>query len=371
MGAVGIVLAGGNGERVKELARNRAISAMPVGGNYRAIDFTLSNMSNSGIKKIAVLSQYNSRSLRDHLSSSKWWDLGRKNGGLFVFTPYLTQDSPNWWYKGTADAIYQNIEFLKKSTEEHVVIASGEQVYNIDFDEVIRYHDEKQADITMIYKPMPQEENLSRFGVLLLNEQGRMIDYEEKPIEPFSRNVSIGSYVIKRVLLMKILREVVQEGKYDFVNDVIMRFRRKLNIYGYEYNGYWKVIDSTKSYYNLNMDLLEKEVQRELFKREKGIYTKVKDEPPAKYNDQALVKNSIVPCGCIIDSSVENSVLFRGVQIGQNSVIRNSIIMEGCYIGNNCVIENAILDKYVVISDGNKIIGYSDDLRILPKEMVV
>lgn len=371
MGAIGLVLAGGNGERLKELAANRAISALPVGGNYRAIDFTLSNMSNSGIKKIGVISQYNSRSLRDHLASSKWWDLGRKNGGLFLYTPFLTNNSPTWWYKGTADAIYQNMGFLNKSIEEYVVIASGEQIYNIDFNEVIEFHKAKESDITLIYKPMPEDEDLSRYGVLQLDSNQRVVDYEEKPLEPFSRNVSIGAYVIKRVLLMKILREVAQEEKYDFVNDVIIRYKRKLNVYGYEFTGYWKPIRSIDSYYQANMDLLQHPVRDELFKRERGIYTKVIDLPPAKYNQECEVTNSIVPCGCIVDSKIQNSVLFRGVQVGKNSIIRNSIIMDGCYVGNNCVIENAILDKNVVVSDGNRIIGENDTLRVLPKEMVV
>ena len=370
MGAIGIVLAGGGVEKLGELAAHRAIAAMPVGGNYRSIDFSLSNMSNSGIKKIGVITQYNSRSLRDHLNSSKWWDLGRKNGGLYVFTPYLTQNNP-YWYRGTADAMYQNLTFLRKSTEEYVVIASGDHVYNIDFTEVIAYHAEKNADITVVYKRMPEEHDVSSDGIMLFDDQQRMVDYEEKPLEPFSQDVFMGIYVMSRTLLMKILNEIVLEEKYDFVNAVIVGYRRKLKIYGYQYEGYWDVIKSIRSYYKINMDFLKEEVQKELFKPRRSIYTKIKDEAPAKYNNEAVVRNSMIPCGCIIDSNVENSVLFRGVRVGKNSIVKNCIIMEGTYIGNNCVLENVIIDKYVVISDGNEMIGTSSQPKIIAKETVI
>ena len=189
MRAVGIILAGGNNHRMRELSNKRAIAAMPIAGSYRSIDFTLSNMTNSSIQKVAVLTQYNARSLNEHLSSSKWWDFGRKQGGLYVFTPTITKEN-SFWYQGTADAIYQNLDWLKKCHEPYVVIASGDGVYKLDYNKVLEYHIEKKADITVVCKEMPRGADLTRFGVLRMNEECRIEEYEEKPMVSNSNLVS-------------------------------------------------------------------------------------------------------------------------------------------------------------------------------------
>ena len=176
MRAIGIILAGGNNHRMRELSQKRAIAAMPVEGSYRSIDFALSNMSNSHVQKVAVLTQYNSRSLNEHLSSSKWWDFGRKQGGLYLFTPTLTMDN-NYWYRGTADALYQNLDWLKQSHEPYVVIASGDGIYKMDYGKVLEYHIDKKADITVVCKEMPQGADLSRFGAVKADDNGRIIDF--------------------------------------------------------------------------------------------------------------------------------------------------------------------------------------------------
>ena len=181
MRALGIILAGGNNNRMRELSNRRAIAAMPVAGSYRSIDFALSNMANSHIAKVAVLTQYNARSLNEHLSSSKWWDFGRKQGGLFVFTPTITPDN-SFWYQGTADAIYQNLDFLKRSHEPYVVIASGDCVYKLDYNKVLEYHIAKRADVTIVCKDVDANEDVTRFGVLRMNEDYRIEELEEKPM---------------------------------------------------------------------------------------------------------------------------------------------------------------------------------------------
>ena len=181
MRAVGIILAGGNNKKMRELSEKRAVAAMPVAGSYRAIDFSLSNMTNSHIKKVAVFTQYNSISLNEHLSSSKWWDFGRKQGGLYVFTPTLSAINNNW-YRGTADALWQNINYLKNSHEPYVVIASGDGVYKLDYNKVLEYHIAKQADITVVCKDMPESADVSRFGLVRTNEDGRIVDFDEKPM---------------------------------------------------------------------------------------------------------------------------------------------------------------------------------------------
>jgi len=371
MKAVGIILAGGRSERLGDLTALRASSAMPVGSCYRAIDFSLSNMSNSGIKKIAVMTQFNSRSLHDHLSSSKWWDLGRKHGGLFVFTPYLSSGNNNW-FQGTADSIYQNISFLRRSNEPYVVISSGESVYKMDYNDVINYHIEKDADITIVYQDMTKKDvDIHDFGIMDLDDDSRMTDFEEKPVEPLSAFASLGIYVISRALLIKLLETISQEARYDLVSDIIIRYRKKLKIYGYKFDGYWSSVNNIKSYYNMNMDFLKKDV-RDLFLRSQShIETKPKDEPPAKYNAGARVVDSLVGSGSILNGSVSGSVLFRRVFTGDNSYIKDSIIMEGSFIGNNCVIENAIIDKEVIISDGKTIKGEPGSPLIIGKSAVV
>ena len=371
MKAIGIILAGGNSEmRLGELTNTRAASAMPIGGCYRAIDFPLSNMSNSRISKVAVITQYNSRSLNDHLTSSKWWDFGRKQGGLFVFTPYISTDN-SFWFRGTADSIYQNLSFLKKSNETYVVIASGDAVYKINYRDVIQSHREAGADISVVYKEL-NDKDLTKFGILQMDQDGRIIEFEEKPIEPQGNCASLGIYIISRTLLIELLEQVVPEGRYDIVKDIIIRFRRKLKIKGYKFDGYWSNVGGgIKDYYNTNMDFLKREVRDIFVKQYPYTTTKPKDEPPVKYNFGAEVADTIAGGGSIINGTVDHSVLFRRVYIGENAVVKNSILMEGCYIGNNCVIENAIFDKNVVVSEGKCIAGEKEQPVVLKKGSVV
>ena len=369
MKAVGIILAGGNNDRLNELTENRAISAIPVGSCYRAIDFTLSNMSNSGINKVAVITQYNSRSLHDHLSSAKWWDLGRKQGGLFIFSPYLSSTN-SYWFRGTADSIYQNISFLKRSNEPYVIIASGDSVYKMDYGKLLRYHIEKDADITIAYKDMG-DADVTSYGVMEMGENGSVLDFEEKPIDPTASTVSLGIYVISRTLLIKLLEAVLPESRYDLVKDIIVRYRKKLKMFGYEFEDYWSSLNSIESYFNTNMSFLQSDVRRKFFSASPHIATKPKDEPPAKYNFGAEVSNILVGSGSIINGHVKDSVLFRKVCVGENSSVTDSVIMEGCYIGNNCVVRYAILDKEVVLSDGKHIIGTLERPVIISKGTVI
>ena len=231
MKALGIILAGGNNSKMQELSNKRAIAAMPVGGSYRCIDFALSNMSNSHIQRVAVLTQYNARSLNEHLSSSKWWDFGRKQGGLYVFNPTVTSDNA-WWYRGTADAMLRNIDFLKRSHEPYVIIAAGDCVYKMDYNKVLEFHIEKKADITIVCKDMPVEEDVSRFGVVRMNEDSRIVEFEEKPMVAQSNTISAGIYVIRRRQLIEMLERCADENRYDFVNDILIRYKNMKRIYG-------------------------------------------------------------------------------------------------------------------------------------------
>ena len=363
MRAVGIILAGGNNNRMKELTHKRAVAAMPIAGSYRSIDFALSNMTNSHIQKVAVLTQYNARSLNEHLNSSKWWNFGRKQGGLYVFTPTITNDN-GYWYRGTADAIYQNMDFLKKSHEPYVVIASGDAVYKMDYSKVLQYHIDKKADVTVVCKEMDPSDDVSRFGTIRMDDDMRITEFEEKPMVTKSNMISTGIYVIRRRLLIDLIEHAAEEERFDFVNDVLIRYKNLKKIYGYKIDHYWSNIATVDAYYKTNMDFLKPEVRNYFFKQDPEIYSKVSDLPPAKYNPGASVKNSLVGSGSIINGTVENSVIFKQVFVGNNCVIKNSIILNDVYLGDNTYIENCIVESRDTIR-ANTAIGVDMQRKII------
>lgn len=344
MRAIGIILAGGNNHRMRELSHKRAIAAMPVAGSYRSIDFALSNMSNSHIQKVAVFTQYNARSLNEHLSSSKWWDFGRKQGGLYVFTPTVTADNSNW-YRGTADTIYQNLSFLKSSHEPYVVITSGDCVYKMDYNKLLEYHIEKKADITVVCKDVAAGKDVERYGTIKMNEECRIEEFEEKPIVARSNTISCGIYVIRRRQLIELIERSAEEDRHDFVNDILIRYKNLKKMYGYKITDYWSNIASVEDYFNTNKDFLKAEIRDYFFKQYPDIYSKVDDMPPAKYNVGAQIRNSLISSGCIVNGTVEDSVIFKQVFIGNNCYIKNSIILNGVYIGDNTHIENCIVES--------------------------
>lgn len=348
MRAIGIILAGGNNHRMKELSQKRAISAMPIAGCYRSIDFALSNMSNSHINNVAVFTQYNARSLSEHLSSSKWWDFGRKQGGLSVFTPTVTADNSNW-YRGTADAIYQNLDYLRNSHEPYVVITSGDCVYKMDYNKILEYHIDKKADITVVCKDIEAGNDVSRYGTVKMNEECRILEFEEKPIMAKSNTISCGVYVIRRRQLIELIEKSAEEDRYDFVRDILIRYKDLKYIYGYKIKEYWRNIASVEDYFGTNMDFLNPSIRDYFFKQYPDIYSKVDDLPPAKYNVGAHIKNSIIASGTIVNGTVEDSVIFKKAYIGNNCYIKNSIILNDVYIGDNTHIENCIVESHDTI----------------------
>ena len=356
MRAIGIILAGGNNNRMRELSNKRAIAAMPIAGSYRSIDFALSNMASSHIQRVAVLTQYNARSLNEHLSSSKWWDFGRKQGGLFVFTPTITKEN-SLWYQGTADAIYQNLSFLKNSHEPYVVIASGDCVYKLDYNKVLEYHIEKKADITVVCRDMEAGTNVERFGTIRMNEESRIEEFEEKPLQAKTNTISCGIYVVRRRLLIEMIEKCAEEDRYDFVRDILIRYKDLKRIYGYKIKDYWRNIASVDDYYSTNMDFLKADVRNYFFKQYPDVYSKVDDLPPAKYNPGSQVRNSLVSSGCIVNGVVENSVIFKKSYIGNNCVIKNSIILNDVYIGDNTHIENCIVESRDTIRANSYFVG--------------
>ncbi len=347
------------------MSKRRAVAAMPVAGSYRCIDFALSNMTHSHIKKVAVMTQYNAKSLNHHLNSSKWWDFGRKQGGLFVLTPTITDENSDW-YRGTADAIYQNLDFLKDCHEPYVIITSGDCIYKLDYNKVLEAHIAKKADITVVYKEMAaDEDDLTRFGILKLADDGRVIAFEEKPLVAKENLVSTGIYVIRRRHLIELIEKAHEERRNDLVSDILVRYKEQKRIYGYKMEGYWRNIATLDSYFRANKDFLKKEVRDYFFKEYPNVLSKISDLPPAKFNPGANVKNSLISSGCIVNGSVEDSILFKKVYVGNNCVIRNSIILNDVYIGDNTCIENCIVESRDTIRANMSYIGEKDRIRVV------
>ncbi len=364
MRAIGIVLAGGHNSRMRELSNKRATAAMPIAGGFRSIDFVLSNMSNSHIQKVAVFTQYNAKSLNEHLNSAKWWDFGRKQGGLYVFTPTTTPEN-SYWYRGTADAMAQNLDFLKNSHEPYVVIASGDGVYKLDYNKVLEYHIEKKADVTVVTTNVEATDDPSRFGVIRVDSGGRITEFEEKPINANSFQVSAGIYIVRRRLLVELIEKAESEGRYDFVKDILIRYKDVKRIFAYPLESYWSNISSVESYFRTNMDFLKKDIREYFFKEYPDIYSKIEDLPPAKYNAGSNVRNSLVSSGCIINGEVQDSILFKKVFIGNNCVIKNSIILNDVYIGDNTYIENCIVESRDTIRANTRYVGENGEIRIV------
>ena len=363
MRAVGIILAGGNNRKMRELTAKRATAAMPIAGSYRSIDFALSNMTNSGVQKVAVLTQYNARSLHEHLNSSKWWNFGRKQGGLYVFTPVITADN-GYWYRGTADAIHQNLSFLKNCHEPYVIISSGDAIYKMDYNKVLEYHIEKKADITVVCKDLSEDEDATRFGIVEMDEAARIVGFEQKPMVAQSQTVSTGTYILRRRALIDYIERSAEEERYDFVNDILIRYKNLKKMYGYKMTGYWSNISTAEAYFQTNKDFLKTEVRDYFFKEYPPIYSKVSDFPPVKYNPGAVVKNSIIGSGSIINGTVENSILFKKTFVGNNCVIKNSIVLNDVYLGDHTYIENCIVESRDTIRANTRYVG-EDGIKIV------
>jgi glucose-1-phosphate adenylyltransferase len=293
-------------------------------------------------------------------------------GGLYVFPPTVTVDN-NFWYRGTADALYQNIDFLKNCHEPYVVIASGDGVYKLDYHKVLEYHIAKKADITVVCKQLPPQEDVTRFGVLKMNEECRIEQFEEKPMAADSNTISCGIYVIRRRQLIELIEKSAEEGRFDFVRDVLIRYKGVKRIYGYKIDSYWSNVASVESYYRTNMDFLKPEVRDFFFRQYPEVHSKVDDLPPAKYNPGSEVRNSLISAGSIINGYVENSLIFKNVFVGENCVIRNSIVLNDVYLGDNVHLENCIVESRYTIrantyyngEDGIKIVIESDERYIL------
>ncbi|AKI97306.1 glucose-1-phosphate adenylyltransferase subunit GlgD [Kosmotoga pacifica] len=371
MKVLGLVLAGGRGSKLRPLTNIRASAALPVFGKYRAIDFTLSNMVNAGISKVGIITQYSPRSLMDHIGSGKEWDLDRKQGGLFFLQPFFRLSSETIGYKGTADAIYQNMTILKRGNEDFVLIGSGDHIYKMDFQKLFRAHIDSGTDITVLTVPAGEKPK-----EVVKCVSGRIIGwYRDSEFPQINEGEylreSTGIYFINKFLLRELLFSSVPEGKDNLI-DLFIDNINSLKIMEYMFDGYWRNLTTDiATYFRTNLDILDPEVRSELFYRHGKVYTKLKDLPPPKVTTTGKVMNALVSDGCIISGSVINSVIFRNTRILAGAVVKNSVIMEGCVIEEGARVENVIMDKNSRVRSGRELYGDSGAPAIVEKSGVI
>ncbi|WP_160155481.1 glucose-1-phosphate adenylyltransferase [Geobacillus sp. TFV-3] len=347
---IAMLLAGGQGSRLRSLTTNIAKPAVPFGGKYRIIDFTLSNCTNSGIDTVGVLTQYQPLLLHSYIGIGSAWDLDRRNGGVTVLPPYSASSGVKW-YEGTANAIYQNINYIEQYDPDYVLVLSGDHIYKMDYQQMLDYHIAKQADVTISVIEVPWEE-ASRFGIMNTNEDMEIVEFVEKPAEPKSNLASMGIYIFNWPLLKEYLQidNADPHSSHDFGKDVIPRLlRENKRLFAYPFQGYWKDVGTVKSLWEANMDLLDEHNELDLFDRSWRIYSVNPNQPPQYIAPEAEVSDSLINEGCVVEGTVERSVLFQGVRIGKGAVVKESVIMSGATVGEGAYVERAIVTPEVVI----------------------
>ncbi len=368
-----MLLAGGQGSRLGALTTKIAKPSVPFGGKYRIIDFALSNCINSGLDTIGVLTQYQPLTLNSYIGDGKSWDLDRMHGGIQILPPYQRVGDSEW-YLGTANSIYQNMDFIDLYNPEYVLVLSGDHIYKMDYSLMINFHKEKDADCTISVIDVPLKE-ASRFGILSSDEIGRITDFEEKPKRPKSTQASMGIYVFKWSKLKKYLEvdDKNMESSNDFGKDLIpLMLKSDEKMYAYKFEGYWKDVGTIESLWQANMDLLGEngfELSDKWI-----IYSRHAEKPPHYVSKDASVKNSIVSEGAVILGTVENSIIFSGVIVGENAIVRDSIIMADVEISKNCIINYSIIDEMVKIGANLKIgkpIGKDSEITVIPRESII
>ncbi|MFJ5715797.1 glucose-1-phosphate adenylyltransferase [Neobacillus sp. NPDC093127] len=368
---VAMLLAGGKGSRLNSLTKDLAKPAVPFGGKYRIIDFTLSNCTNSGIDTVGVLTQYQPLLLNSYIGIGSAWDLDRKDGGVTVLPPY-SESSEVKWYTGTASAIYQNMNYLKQYQPDYVLILSGDHIYKMNYESMLEYHIEKRADVTISLIEVPWVE-ASRFGIMNTNEDLRIVEFEEKPSSPKNNLASMGIYIFSWNILKEYLEmdDRNPESSHDFGKDVIpMLLEENKKLFAYPFKGYWKDVGTVQSLWEANMDLLNEECELDLFDHDWRIYSVNPNQPPQYISTDAIVKESLINEGCTIEGEIEKSVLFQGVTVGKGSMIKESVIMPDATIGENCLIEKAIVPCEVKVPDGTVIRSFDDEIILVTEEML-
>lgn len=367
-----MILAGGQGSRLGALTKKIAKPAVPFGGKYRIIDFPLSNCHNSGIHTVGILTQYQPLALHNYIGNGSAWDLDRKNGGVFILPPYAREKGAEW-YRGTADAIYQNINFIEMIDPEYVLVLSGDHIYTMDYSWMIEAHKARKAEVTIGVFEVPWEE-ASRFGIMNTAKDGRITEFQEKPAKPMSNLASMGIYVFDWKLLKTYLEEDAKDSlsSHDFGKNVIPKMLNSdVKMYAYAFEGYWKDVGTIDSLWEANMELLSDEPELDLYDTSWRIFSVNPSLPPHYVDSKAKVKSSLISEGAIVYGEVENSVIFSGVRIEKGARVVNSVVMPFATIGAGAVVDKAVLGQNCEIGEGVSVGTGGDNIVVVPEGDVV
>ncbi len=367
---LGLIFANMHEIILPELTKARAMASVPFGAKYRLIDFPLSGMVNSGMTHVGIITKQNYYSLMNHLGMGSEWDLARKTGGLHILPPYGNTESG--MYRGRLEALAGASQFIHESNADYVILSDSNVVANMNMRPIVDFHEKSGADITCVYgRGVYSTDRAMLQTVFGVDENNVVFDVLSRPAISGEMNVALNVYVMRREFLESLIRESECRSLYSFETDILQHRIKDYKILGYKYEGYYEIIDSMKTFYKANMDMMNRDICHEVFSLEKPIYTKIRDVAPAKYDLDADVKSSLIADGCIIEGTVENSVLFRGVKVKKGAVVKNSIIMHSGVIEENASFINAISDKDVTITKGRAITGSSEFPVYIAKGAIV
>ncbi len=360
MRVVAILMAGGAGSRLSVLCEYRAKPAVPFAGKFRIIDFTLSNCVNSGIYNVAVLTQYRPHSLNEHIAIGKPWDLDRHRGGVQLRQPYLARDAGDW-YKGTADAVYQNLDFAREKGADAVLVLSGDHIYKMDYRPMLEFHQQKRADLTVAVRTVPAEET-HRFGIMTVNDEMQVVEFTEKPPNRDKGTLaSMGIYVFNGDLLAEHLEALRHEiPDLDFGNHVIPSLISRTRVCAYRFDGYWVDVGTVQAYWETNLQMAAPVPPLDLYDQDWIIHTRDPERPAAKVGPQGHVLTSLISNGCVVRGTVEESVLSPGVYVSPGAIVRRSVVLADTWIGPGALVDTCILDSQAVVGSG-AVVGYGDD----------
>lgn len=367
-----MILAGGQGTRLGVLTKQIAKPAVPFGGKYRIIDFALSNCVNSGVKTVGVVTQYQPLELNEHIGTGSAWGLTGRDGGATILQPYSSSDGEKW-FKGTANAIYQNIAYIDSINPEYVLILSGDHIYKMDYSEMLDYHKKHQASLTVGVIPVDMKE-ASRFGIMNTDHAGRIIEFEEKPAQPKSNLASMGIYIFNWSTLRRYLVEDQSKNREmeDFGKNVIPAYLDNgENCVAFSFDGYWKDVGTIESLWEANMEFLSPEHPLNISEDDWRIYTKNPLTPPQFITEDAELKNALVVDGCYIAGKVDHSILSLDVKVGKGSQVKDSLVMAGVTIGENCRVEYAIIGENATLADGAQVVGTKDEIAVVGYKEVI
>ncbi len=361
---VAMLLAGGQGSRLKTLTKNIAKPAVPFGGKYRIIDFALSNAANSGISDIGILTQYKPLQLNTHIGIGSAWDYDRNTGGLRILPPFTSEDGGRW-YTGTANAIFENIDYIDEIDPQYVLILSGDHIYKMDYNDLLKEHRRNKGDVTIAVMEVPWEE-CSRFGILNTDENNKIVEFDEKPEVPKNNMASMGIYMFNWVDLRAYLIKDSEdpETDHDFGKNILPKMLDDgKQMYAWPFEGYWKDVGTVRSFWESNMDLLDENNTLNIYDRKWRIYTRSKNLPPQYIARGSVVKNSLINEGCIVEGELNNSILFSDVHVEKGAIVNNSVVLSGCVIKENAVLNNTVVLEDMEVESG-RVVGEKDDGNI-------